>query len=52
METPGKIIQLIEEARSLGADLVAFPEMAVTGYPAEDLLFMPSFIQANLEAYA
>lgn len=45
-----KIIQLIEEARSLGADLVAFPEMAVTGYPAEDLLFMPSFIQANLEA--
>ena len=45
-----KIIRLIEESRSLGADLIAFPEMAVTGYPAEDLLFMPSFIQGNLEA--
>ena len=45
-----KIIQLIEEARSYAADLVAFPEMAIPGYPAEDLLFKPSFIQDNLEA--
>ena len=45
-----KIIDLIGEARGLGADLVAFPEMAVTGYPAEDLLFKPSFIHDNLEA--
>ena len=46
----GKIIHLVEEARALGADLVAFPEMAIPGYPAEDLLFKPSFIQDNMEA--
>ena len=46
----GKIIRLIEEARDLGADLVAFPEMAIPGYPAEDLLFKPSFIRANIQA--
>ena len=45
-----KIIGLIEEARTLGADLVAFPEMAIPGYPAEDLLFKPSFIKDNIEA--
>ncbi len=45
-----KIIQWIEKARSLDADLVAFPEMAITGYPAEDLLFKPSFIRDNMEA--
>ena len=45
-----KVIQFMGEARALGADLVAFPEMAITGYPAEDLLFMPSFIQDNLAA--
>jgi NAD+ synthase (glutamine-hydrolysing) len=32
------------------ADLLAFPEMAVTGYPPEDLLLMPKFIEANLKA--
>ena len=45
-----KIIGLIGEARSLGADLVVFPEMAIPGYPAEDLLFKSSFIQGNMEA--
>ena len=45
-----KILQFIEEARSLGADLVAFPEMAITGYPAEDLLYKTSFLQDNLKA--
>ena len=44
------IIRLMDEARALSADLVAFPEMAISGYPAEDLLFKPSFIQDNLEA--
>ena len=42
-----KILQFIEEARSLGADLVAFPELALCGYPPEDLLFNPQFIQDN-----
>ena len=46
----GKIIRFIEEARSLGADLVAFPEMAIPGYPAEDLLYKTSFIQDNINA--
>jgi NAD+ synthase (glutamine-hydrolysing) len=32
------------------ADLLVFPELAVTGYPPEDLLFMPKFIEANLKA--
>ena len=34
----------------MGADLLTFPEMAVTGYPPEDLLLMPKFIDANLKA--
>ncbi|MBI4329287.1 MAG: NAD+ synthase, partial [Chloroflexi bacterium] len=37
----------IEEARRLGADLVAFPELCVTGYPPEDLLLKPSFVAEN-----
>ena len=45
-----KIIGLVEEARALGADLVAFPEMSIPGYPAEDLLFKPSFIKDNIES--
>ncbi|RLC82061.1 MAG: NAD+ synthase, partial [Chloroflexi bacterium] len=45
-----KILHYIEEARKLGAELVAFPEMAVTGYPPEDLLLKPDFIEANLRA--
>jgi NAD+ synthase (glutamine-hydrolysing) len=34
------------QAREAGADLVLFPELAVTGYPPEDLLLRPGFIQA------
>ena len=43
-----KILDYIDQARSLHADLVAFPELAITGYPPEDLLFKPHFIQANI----
>src|SRR5256886_13065598 len=42
----GKILRRLEEARSAGAGLVVFPELAVTGYPPEDLLLRPGFIQA------
>ena len=45
-----KIISHIHRAREAGAALVAFPEMAVTGYPPEDLLFKPRFIEANLRS--
>jgi NAD+ synthase (glutamine-hydrolysing) len=40
------IIVRIEEARAAGADLVVFPELAVTGYPPEDLLLRPGFVRA------
>jgi NAD+ synthase (glutamine-hydrolysing) len=42
----------LEQARGLGAQLVAFPELAVTGYPPEDLLFKAGFVEANLKALA
>ena len=43
-----KILDYVEKARRLGADLVAFPELAIPGYPPEDLLFKPQFISDNL----
>ena len=43
-----KIVEYIDQARSLQADLVAFPELAVTGYPPEDLLFKSQFVRANI----
>jgi NAD+ synthase (glutamine-hydrolysing) len=46
----GKILDYIAKGKKMGADLLAFPEMAVTGYPPEDLLLMPKFIEANLKA--
>jgi len=39
-----------ERARGLGADVVAFPELALTGYPPEDLLLRRSFVADNLAA--
>lgn len=45
-----KIMDYIKQGKRMGADLLVFPEMAVTGYPPEDLLFMPKFIEANLKA--
>jgi NAD+ synthase (glutamine-hydrolysing) len=45
-----KILDYIVKGKKMGADLLAFPEMAVTGYPPEDLLLMPKFIEANLKA--
>jgi NAD+ synthase (glutamine-hydrolysing) len=45
-----KIVEWIDRARDSGADVVAFPELALTGYPPEDLLLKPQFIDANLAA--
>jgi len=45
-----KIVQFIDEAKSLGVDLLAFPELAITGYPPEDLLLKSQFITQNQES--
>lgn len=41
-----KIIDFSQRARSLGADLVVFPELSVTGYPPQDLLESIFFMDA------
>jgi NAD+ synthase (glutamine-hydrolysing) len=41
-----RIRSRLAEAQEQQADLVVFPELAVTGYPPEDLLLRPSFVQA------
>jgi NAD+ synthase (glutamine-hydrolysing) len=46
----GKILQYIDQAKSLGVDLLTFPELAITGYPPEDLLLKPQFIRQNRES--
>ncbi len=45
-----KILEAFDEARSLGVDLVTFPELAICGYPPEDLLFKPQFIAGNIKS--
>jgi NAD+ synthase (glutamine-hydrolysing) len=45
-----KITEFIGRAKSLGVDLITFPELAVTGYPPEDLLLKPQFISRNRES--
>ncbi len=45
-----KILDYLERAREAQADLVAFPELAITGYPPEDLLFKKSFLTDNVAA--
>ncbi len=44
-----KIVTSMREAHNAGAHLVCFPELALTGYPPEDLLLKPGFITANLQ---
>jgi NAD+ synthase (glutamine-hydrolysing) len=44
-----RIVASLAEARDAGADLVVFPELAVTGYPPEDLLLRPGFLRAARE---
>lgn len=38
------------KAKDAGADIIAFPEMVITGYPPQDLLFEKSFIKKNKES--
>jgi NAD+ synthase (glutamine-hydrolysing) len=41
-----KILAALADSRSAGADLVVFPELAISGYPPEDLLLRPGFLRA------
>jgi NAD+ synthase (glutamine-hydrolysing) len=41
-----RILELLARSREAGADLALFPELAVTGYPPEDLLLRPAFVRA------
>src|SRR5947207_3101078 len=45
-----KVLAALDEAESAGADLAVFPELALTGYPPEDLLLKPRFVADNLAA--
>jgi len=45
-----RILGSISDAESAGADLVLLPELAVTGYPPEDLLLRPGFVRAAAES--
>lgn len=49
-ENVKKIISYIKNARALKAEIIAFPELAVTGYPPEDLVLKPQFIKDNIDA--
>ncbi len=46
------ILDRLAEAKTHSADLVIFPELAVTGYPPEDLLLRPGFVRAAEECVA
>jgi NAD+ synthase (glutamine-hydrolysing) len=45
-----KVLAAYDEAEAAGCDIAAFPELAITGYPPEDLVLKPGFITDNLEA--
>ena len=40
----GRCLEAVETAKGQGSDLVVFPELALTGYPPEDLLLKPAFL--------
>lgn len=45
----GKLLEAYDEAEAAGCDIVAFPELSITGYPPEDLVLKPGFVEDNLE---
>lgn len=45
-----RILEYADRAKGSQADICVFPELAVCGYPPEDLLLKPSFINENLKA--
>src|SRR3954462_3045164 len=47
-----KIVAAYDHAEAAGCDIVAFTELAITGYPPEDLVLKSGFVADNLEALA
>src|SRR5207248_7811770 len=47
---PATVRDWTRRAADAGAGLVAFPEMMLTGYPVEDLVFRESFVAASRDA--
>lgn len=45
-----RILDSLERAAAVGAELVLVPELAITGYPPEDLLHRTDFVQRNRDA--
>lgn len=45
-----RIVRAAREAHKAGAQIVIFPELAIPGYPPEDLLLRPGFVADNLRA--
>lgn len=45
-----KICASLKKALDMGVDIISFPELAITGYPPEDLLLKTKFIEDNLAA--
>lgn len=45
-----RILEFLDEAKDMEADMVVLPEMALTGYPPEDLLLKPQFVQENINS--
>jgi NAD+ synthase (glutamine-hydrolysing) len=45
-----RICEAMDRARDLGTDIICFPELAIPGYPPEDLLLKPDFVRSNLAA--
>src|ERR1035437_6703806 len=45
-----KMLDVMTQARTSGVDLLTFPELAICGYPPEDLLMKPQFIKENEKA--
>lgn len=47
-----RIVEVLGTARDQGVDVAVFPELALSGYPPEDLLVRPAFVAANQAAIA
>ena len=43
-----KLIEAYDRADALGCDVIAYPELSITGYPPEDLVLKPRFVADNL----